>query len=139
MAAGWRSKQLKYFMIKFIDRKIKIAAAFFFIVAAVCSGCYNDKEELLYPGSTNAVDCNTIPARFGENVLPLVTLRCATVNCHNSSASGGFIFQNYEQISLAKERIKKVLLEKTMPPAGPLLPAETNTIQCWISNGALNN
>ena len=103
-------------------------------------GCYYDKEELLYPNNTGPVDCNTISAKFGADVAPIISSQCATTGCHNATAAGGIVLQTHAQISGAKARIQaRALSEKTMPPAGPLTPAQINTIQCWINSGAPNN
>ena len=119
-------------------RKISFLSAIIFSLLA--TGCYYDKEELLYPGSTQAVDCNTVSAKFGANVLPLITSKCAISNCHNSSAAGGMIFQTYNQISSAKDRINlRAVVEKTMPQTGPLSLAEVAILKCWIDSGAPNN
>ena len=110
------------------------------VIIFLSNGCYYDKEELLYPRSGQVVDCNTTPKKFAENVQPLILAKCATANCHNATAANGLILQNYLQISGAKATINtRAIVEKNMPPSGPLLPAEINIIKCWIENGALNN
>lgn len=102
--------------------------------------CYYDKEELLYPGSNAPVNCATINAGFAANVFPLISSACATSGCHDATASGGLILQNYSQISSAKQRIMaRAVVEKTMPSAGPLQPSQINIIKCWIESGAPNN
>ena len=106
----------------------------------IFSGCYRDKEELLYPGSTLPVDCTTTSAKFAADVQPIILSKCAVSGCHDASASGGIIFQNYTQISSKKDRINaRAVVEKTMPASGALLPAEIAKIKCWIDGGALNN
>ena len=106
----------------------------------VTTGCYRDKEELLYPGSTQPVDCTTTPAKFSADVQPIILSKCAIPGCHDASASGGVIFQNYAQVSSKKDRINaRAVIEKTMPASGALLPAEIAKIKCWIDGGALNN
>jgi uncharacterized membrane protein len=110
------------------------------LLALSASGCYRDKEELLYPGSTQPVDCTTTPAKFTTDVQPVILSKCAVSGCHDASASGGIIFQNYTQISSKKDRINsRAIVEKTMPASGALLPAEIAKIKCWIDGGALNN
>jgi len=107
---------------------------------ALMSSCYYDKEELLYPGSNIPVDCSTVSAKFGADVAPIISSQCATSGCHDATAAGGIVLQNYSQISAAKDRIQtRALTEKTMPPAGPLPAAQINAIQCWINSGAPNN
>lgn len=123
--------------------KIKLTMKSFFLVVIAVSAiqsCYYDKEELLYPGSNAAVDCATVNAKFGADVLPLITSKCATPGCHDATASGGVIFQNYAQINGVKDRINaRAVVEKTMPAAAPLQPSEANIIKCWIESGAPNN
>lgn len=104
------------------------------------TGCYRDKEELLYPGSTTPVDCSTVAAKFAADVQPIILSKCALPGCHDATASGGVILQNYTQVSAKKDRINvRVIIEKNMPPFGALLPGEIAKIKCWIDGGALNN
>ncbi len=104
------------------------------------AGCYADKEELLYPESTQAIDCSTTTAKFAADVQPIISGKCAISGCHDASAAGGVIFQNYLQISSQKDRIHaRAVVQKTMPSSGALLPAEIAKIKCWIDAGALNN
>ena len=108
--------------------------------SGLLSSCYYDKEEILYPGSTT-VDCTTTPAGFAADVQPLFISKCAVSGCHDpATASGSAIFQNYSQISSKKDRILiRAVIDKTMPPTGPLTPAESAKIKCWIEAGALDN
>ncbi len=122
------------------NNKLTITLLLIFFSIAILNSCYYDKAELLYPGSNQTVDCTTVQAKFSTEVLPLVTSKCAIATCHNSTASGGIILQNYAQIYAAKIRIyTRGVTEKSMPPTGALLPSEINIIQCWIDGGALNN
>ena len=110
------------------------------LLAFVATGCYKDNEEELYPGSTQPVDCTITPAKFVADVQPIILSKCAVPGCHDASASGGVIFQNYTQISTKKDRINiRAIVERTMPATGILLPEESAKIKCWIDGGALNN
>jgi hypothetical protein len=122
------------------NKKINTGYTLVALLVLLATGCYYDKEELLYPGSNQPVDCTTVPAKFSTDVLPLVTTKCAIPNCHDASAAGGKIFQNYTQISGAKDRINvRAVLEKSMPKTGSLLASEVSTLKCWIESGAPNN
>ena len=104
------------------------------------AGCYADKEELLYPGSVQAINCSTTSAQFTADVQPIISGKCAISGCHDASAAGGVIFLNYLQISSQKDRIQaRAVVQKSMPSSGALLPAEIAKIKCWIDAGALNN
>ena len=123
-------------------QKIKIIIIISFLLATIvfAGSCYYDKSELLYPGSNQPADCATVPAKFGADVLPLITSKCNIATCHDATASGGFVLQNYPQVSGAKDRINtRVAVTRDMPPTGALLPAEINIIKCWIQSGAPNN
>ncbi len=125
---------------KHINKKIITLTLSFILIVFILQGCYNDKEELLYPGSNAVVDCTTSPATFSTDIFPLISSKCAIPGCHDATASGGVVFENYTQISAKKDRINaRVVIERSMPPTGPLLPAEINKIKCWIEGGALNN
>jgi uncharacterized membrane protein len=113
-----------------------------FITAAITTtGCYYDKEELLYSGRTTAVNCTTISAKFAVDVKPIISTKCATAGCHNAASSaGGSILETYAQISAQSARVnQRSVIEKTMPTSGPLSPAEIAIIKCWVESGALNN
>jgi uncharacterized membrane protein len=131
-----RSQQVKAF------RKLspaKITGSLLLLVLSV-TGCYADKEELLYPGSLQAINCSTVPASFSADVQPLISSKCAIPACHDASAAGGVILQTYTQVSSKKDRIHvRAVVEKSMPSSGALLPAEIAKIKCWIDAGALNN
>lgn len=104
------------------------------------AGCYYDKEEWLYPGAEQQASCSAVPASFNADILPLITSNCATSNCHDATASGGLVFQRYEQISAASDKIHtQAIVQKSMPPAGPLPVNASNKLRCWIENGGLNN
>jgi uncharacterized membrane protein len=91
-------------------------------------------------GGGGSASCSDVAAKFAANVAPIISASCAVSGCHNSSGAGGVVLQNHSQISAAKDRIKtRVVDDKTMPPGGPLPPAQINIIKCWIEAGAPNN
>lgn len=105
------------------------------------TGCYYDNEEYLYPGSNTPVNCSSIQPTFSADVKPLILSKCAISGCHNAAgASGGVILETHGQISAKASRIlTRAVVEKTMPPTGPLLPEESAKLKCWIEAGAPNN
>lgn len=127
--------------MRYLNYKKRYWLAQFLIIATVLTGgCRYDKEELLYPGNNPPNNCAAIPASFKTEVLPLITSKCAISGCHDATASGGQVFQNYNQISAAKDRIYiRAVIQKTMPATGFLTATEINTLSCWIAGGAINN
>jgi hypothetical protein len=122
-------------------QKIKICIPVFLFVIALFTGCYKDKEELLYPGTKS--DCDTIPAKFGKDILPIFLTYCAMANCHDAiTAQGGRTFTNYTGIYNAKEVIEtRALIIKDMPqaPNPKLADSNINKINCWLLSGAPDN
>ncbi|MEO7767099.1 MAG: hypothetical protein ABIS01_06720 [Ferruginibacter sp.] len=116
-----------------------IGAALLILLSA--NGCYNDNAELLY-GSQNT-DCSTVQAKYGTDINQIVTTKCAVSGCHDANAASnaaGFSLQTFEQVSAKRDRINaRVVIEKTMPPTGPLPSTEISKIACWIAGGAQNN
>lgn len=127
---------MKYYSI-FPEGKLFMAVL---ISTAFLAGCYYDNEVELYGGGTT-VDCNTVSAKYGADVSPIMASKCATSGCHNSgSAAGGVILETYSQVSAKKDRImERAVVQKSMPPSGALPADQSNQIKCWIDGGALNN
>ena len=117
-----------------------VAMLFIAITATTFSGCYYDKEELLYSGK-GTIDCATISAKFSTDVNPIIKSKCATSGCHDAAtAAGSSVLVTYAQIAAQTARIKqRCVIDKTMPASGPLLPAEIAIVKCWIDSGAPNN
>ena len=100
------------------------------------TGCYYDKEELLYPDS--AVDCSTVSATYAK-VQSIMTNKCN--NCHSArSAAGGVVLETYDQVKAKADRInQRAIVEKTMPPTAALATDEIAILKCWINSGTPNN
>jgi hypothetical protein len=99
--------------------------------------CYYDKEEVLYPGST---DCQ-LNAKFSANVNPIIQSKCATTpDCHASgSTNTAGPLTNFTQIHNLSAVIRGQIISGIMPKTGSLTPTELQTIVCWIDSGAPNN
>ena len=103
----------------------------------VVSGCYYDKEELLYP---DGINCATVPARFSADVNPIIQSRCAISGCHAAgSTNGRGPLTSYDLIKNAAVEIKAAVVSKFMPQGSSLTPIEIKTISCWVDAGAPNN
>ncbi len=101
-------------------------------VLVAAAGCDYNKSDIL-------PDCATVPARFADDVLPLIQNRCATA-CHNAfSTNAGGPFTNYSQIKAKADLIKFMVETRQMPQNGTLTDAEIKVISCWVDAGAENN
>lgn len=119
---------------------IFVFVLFIAIIIISVTGCYYDKEELLYAGS-GTISCTGVSAKFSTDVNPIIQNKCATAGCHNAAAgAGGTVLETYAQILAKAIRIKqRCVVEKNMPPGTPLTPAEIAVLKCWIDSGAPNN
>jgi hypothetical protein len=89
-------------------------------------------------------------ACFSRDILPVITSKCASTGCHNSSShQGDYVLSSYSEIrgivspgNAGGSKLYQVLLggEEKMPPAGKpqLTVAEIDSIRNWINYGALN-
>lgn len=104
------------------------------------TGCYNDKEDLLYPSAANG-DCSSISATFSVDIQNIMQNKCSTSGCHDAATgAGGSVLITHAQISGAANRInQRCIIDKTMPPAAPLTATEVAALKCWIASGTPNN
>jgi hypothetical protein len=117
--------------------------AFFFICIIALTGCYYDKEDLLYPQSGN---CDTTNSTYSAVVQPaLQTYGC--IGCHSGAAPSGNVLLNtytnvktYVQNGKFYGSISHSAGFIAMPQGGNKMNACTiNKIKSWIDAGALNN
>jgi hypothetical protein len=107
------------------------------------SGCFYDKEAILYPGSSACVPI--VNPTFSVAVLPLLNAKCNT--CHaGTSPSGGIRLDTYTEVSKYITggsligSINHTSGFSAMPKNGSKMPScEIQKIQDWINSGALNN
>jgi len=103
----------------------------------VASGCYYDKEELLYPGGSN---CQGAASKFSQ-VNPIIQTKCSfSSSCHATGTSNiGGPLTTYDQIKNKAAQIKLQVQTGLMPQTGSLTAAELQSIVCWVESGAPNN
>lgn len=115
-----------------IRKFVVVAAGIVFL-----SGCYYDKEEVLYPDS---LSCTTVPAKFSTDIGPLIQTRCAISGCHAAgSTNGPGPLTSYTLIKNAAPEIKVAVVSRFMPRIGTLTPLEIKKISCWVDSGAPEN
>ena len=107
------------------------------ILVVVLTGCYYDKEEVLYPGAT---DCTTLNPSFAAHVMPIIQTSCAIAGCHDAtSGNKGGPFINYTQVKDKASTIRSQILSGAMPQGSSLTAQQIQVISCWVSSGAVNN
>jgi hypothetical protein len=98
----------------------------------VVSSCVNDTLKPSCAAGSKEIS-------FSKDVLPIVTLRCATTFCHAEVDPALLHLSNYEEIKSDIDDIRNRVSGKSMPVGAPLSDCELNTIIHWIDQGGLKN
>jgi len=124
-------------------RKKKLPFLFFGLVA-LFTGCFYDKEELLYP----APPCDPTGSTYSATVSPIISSRC--VSCHGSAVAvvnaAGIVLDNYNSIKPYATNGKLLGAINHASGYQPMPKNSTKLSSCdiakitdWVNNGALNN
>jgi uncharacterized membrane protein len=124
-------------------RKKKLPFLFFGLVS-LFTGCFYDKEELLYP----TPPCDPAGSTYSATVAPIISARC--VSCHGSAVANvnaaGIVLDNYNSIKPYATNgklagaINHASGYQPMPKNSAKLPScDIAKITDWVNNGALNN
>jgi hypothetical protein len=125
-----------------ITNKTLLSIILFFSMAVVISisGCYNDNEEDLYPGSGG---CDTSNVTYSKSVAPVFAGYCNS--CHSgNNPSGNLLTDSYASVKTNMSRIHGAINHlsgfSSMPKdGGQLSPCDLATIDIWIRQGMPNN
>lgn len=117
------------------------------IIVSACfiilSGCYYDKEELVYP--TGLGSCDTTAVTYTNTVVPILNTNCYT--CHKApAAAGGIVLDNHAALLIQVNNTKLLgdiehrLGYNPMPKGGAKMQeCDIAKIRTWIRAGAPNN
>lgn len=126
-------------MTKYLSRVIVVLSIAFF------TGCYYDKEELVYPPTTGT-SCDTTAVKYSTDIVNILQSNC--YSCHSGAASlgGGNKLDTYTNLKLYTNNglIVGVVTHSPgylpMPQGGPMLSdCNIAKIRTWVRNGAPNN
>lgn len=122
-------------------RNLKIYFILLFSLGLL-NGCYKDKEQLLsqqFAKGTNTGNCTNYS--FATTVNPIFQSTCAgSTACHGAgSSSGPGALTTYAAIKADITNIQASIAAGRMPLGNSLTASQIQIINCWISNGALNN
>lgn len=115
-----------------------ISKYFLFITAAALfTGCTTEKGEV-----PESLPCDTSMITYTNTIERIVSTNCTTApGCHLRGASEGDM-TSYQGLMLkvnSQALKQRVLIDKTMPPTGPLSIEDRQKIQCWLNEGAPEN
>ncbi len=107
------------------------------IVTLTVSSCYYDNGTELYPTDPNA--CQTTGLTYDANIKAIFSNNCSVSGCHSAGAQLPTL-ETYSDVKDNLTRIEfRALIEKSMPPAGPLSSCEQSQLTQWIADGAPQN
>jgi len=117
---------------------MKKTKTFFFLIiimsGSLFNGCYYDNAEELYPGSLN---CDVSNLNYDLVIKPIIDTNCAISGCH-VSGTGRKDLSTYQGVKDVVDdgRLNQyVVVEKSMPPSGPLSTCNIAKIDAWIKDG----
>ncbi len=84
-------------------------------------------------------ECDTSQLGFQDDIFPIIQTNCALPTCHNATGRSPKL-TDYQSIKDNIDRIEtRALINKTMPPSGPLEDCNMKKLKKWIDDGAQNN
>ena len=114
-------------------------------------GCTRDRGHILMPdhisSPMDAHESVDLEASFAQNLMPILTARCALAGCHVADGPHGLDFRTYESFiaggahgpafipgNAAESEIVEQIASGRMPPGGPpLSDAEIQHFVDWIN------
>lgn len=127
-----------------MSTSVSLKVRFLSIVTVLSiSGCYYDKEGILYPEMENCITPTN--ATFQVDVLPLLNTRCNS--CHGgAAASAGVRLDSFAEVSRYVKNgslmgsINQTPGYSAMPKGTDKLPpCDIDKIQRWVNSGGLDN
>ena len=129
------------------------AAQIQLIIDWINEGARNNSNNETTAASDNPTDAGRPSPSFQDDILPILTNRCAFAGCHVAGGPYGIDLRTYDAViaggstgaiviagnARESELVEQIVAGK-MPPSGPPLPAaQIQLITDWINDGAKNN
>jgi mono/diheme cytochrome c family protein len=116
-------------------------AAFVAIVLLSATGCYYDKEEILYP----ATACDTTAVTYSRSVVPVLSANC--LGCHGGNTPSAAIrLDTYAGVKQQADNGRLLGVVNHDPSYSPMPKGGTKLNTCniakirkWIAAGSPNN
>jgi hypothetical protein len=112
-----------------------------FLLLVSTTGCYYDKEEVLYPNTI----CDTANVTYSRSVIPILSSNCIT--CHGGNTpSAGIKLDTYADVKVQATNgrlwgaVSHANSYSPMPKnAAKMSTCNLTKIKKWLDAGALNN
>jgi len=120
---------------------IALLALGLFVIAISNTGCYYDKEEILYPQTV----CDTTNVTYSSSVVPILLSNCTV--CHGGNTpSAGIKLDTYADVKIQVTNgrlwgaVSQAISFSPMPKnAAKMSTCNLTKIKKWIDAGAPNN
>jgi hypothetical protein len=111
------------------------------VLLVSATGCYNDKEEILYPQSV----CDTATIAYSRSIVPVLSANCTS--CHGGNTPSAAIrLDNYAGVKIMADNGKLAGAVTHTAGFSPMPKNNAKLRDCniikiknWIAAGALNN
>ena len=117
------------------------------IIDWINEGAKNNSNNETTAASNNPTDAGSPSPSFQDDILPILTNRCAFAGCHVAGGPGGIDLRTYDAViaggstgaiviagNAGESELVKQIVEGKMPPGGPPLPAaQMQLIIDWIN------
>lgn len=95
-----------------------------------------DAAGCLFPKAV-FVDRGDTGTSLEDEIMPIITLKCAITNCHNGSQDPNF--SSKANVRSHADKIKTLTQSGAMPKDGTLSASQKALIACWVDDGAKDN
>ena len=121
-----------------MNKKLIFSSLSFILIGTVIlTGCYNDKEELLYPSSSVVKDCSNPAITKGPKFTQVQSIiNASCTSCHSVSGGTSPDLSTACQIVDKWDRIKqRCVVDQDMPTSAPLSSTDQAAITTWVDAG----
>lgn len=120
-----------------------ITGSFFLILTRCTKDKQEPPEEVPGTDTTDTTACDSTKVLYCNKIKPIIDLNCAISGCHVTGGTGNGIFSTYAGVKAKVDHCagprtfrEIVLIDQSMPPAGPLTTGDLNLMTQWLDAGA---
>ena len=89
--------------------------------------------------ATTEEACATPAPSYSTSVKSIVESKCSVDGCHSRGRGDFRVYENFKREADEGSLKQKAIVQKSMPPSGPLPAEEIKLIDCWLKGGAKEN
>ncbi|MCX6186282.1 MAG: hypothetical protein NTU43_04685 [Bacteroidetes bacterium] len=114
----------------------KIMISTILLGTVIFTGCYYDKEDLLYPNS--GTNCDAV-LTYNTGIKTIIDVNCATSSCHKTGGTSPDL-STYTSVKANTVKITlRAITQKNMPAPLGMSSCNITKLDNWIKAGAKEN